>query len=129
MHSLTSEEQLAENLEAAVPQKRSKTPRNTPKRSKPTITVPAVPVTPWNKQATVVSMPCCSMDWQRKHRVFLTAEPLPPRVAEPLIGPAWMIAVGLKAVKSGVSNYVIKPFTADILKEKLEAVHKKISAA
>ena len=103
MHSLTSEEQLAENLEAAVPQKRSKTPRNTPKRSKPTITVPAVPVTPWNKQATVVSMPCCTMDWQRKHCVFLTAEPLPPREAEPLIGPAW-IAVGLKAVKSGVKR-------------------------
>lgn len=35
----------------------------------------------------------------------------------------------MEAVKSGVSNYVIKPFTADILKEKLEAVHKKISAA
>ena len=32
----------------------------------------------------------------------------------------------IEAVKSGVSNYVIKPFTADILKEKLEAVHKKI---
>jgi two-component system chemotaxis response regulator CheY len=35
----------------------------------------------------------------------------------------------MEAVKSGVSNYVIKPFTADVLKEKLEAVHKKISAA
>lgn len=35
----------------------------------------------------------------------------------------------MEAVKSGVSNYVIKPFTADILKEKLEAVHKKITAA
>ena len=33
----------------------------------------------------------------------------------------------IEAVKSGVSNYVIKPFTGDILKEKLEAVHKKIS--
>ena len=29
------------------------------------------------------------------------------------------------AVKSGVSNYVIKPFTAEILKEKLEVAHKK----
>ena len=42
------------------------------------------------------------MDWQRKHCVFLTAEPLPPREAEPLIGPAF--AVGLKAVKSGVKR-------------------------
>jgi len=33
----------------------------------------------------------------------------------------------VEAVKAGVSNYVIKPFTSDILKEKLEAVHKKIS--
>ena len=32
----------------------------------------------------------------------------------------------VEAVKSGVSNYVIKPFTSDILKEKLEAVHKKL---
>jgi two-component system chemotaxis response regulator CheY len=35
----------------------------------------------------------------------------------------------MEAVKSGVSNYVIKPFTADVLKEKLEAVHKKMSSA
>ena len=34
----------------------------------------------------------------------------------------------VEAVKAGVSNYVIKPFTADSLKEKLEAVHKKMSA-
>ena len=34
----------------------------------------------------------------------------------------------VEAVKSGVSNYVIKPFTGDALKEKLEAVHKKMSA-
>jgi two-component system chemotaxis response regulator CheY len=31
------------------------------------------------------------------------------------------------AVKSGVSNYVIKPFTADTLKDKLEQVHKKLA--
>lgn len=31
------------------------------------------------------------------------------------------------AVKSGVSNYVIKPFTGDVLREKLEQVHKKIA--
>ena len=31
----------------------------------------------------------------------------------------------LEAVKSGVSNYVIKPFTAETLKEKLELAHKK----
>ncbi|MGK5086683.1 response regulator [Bdellovibrionota bacterium FG-2] len=34
----------------------------------------------------------------------------------------------IEAIKSGVSNYIIKPFTADTLKEKLEAVHKKIVA-
>lgn len=33
----------------------------------------------------------------------------------------------MEAVKAGVSNYVIKPFTADILKQKLEATHKKLS--
>jgi two-component system chemotaxis response regulator CheY len=33
----------------------------------------------------------------------------------------------VEAIKSGVSNYVVKPFTADILKAKLETVHKKIS--
>jgi two-component system chemotaxis response regulator CheY len=32
----------------------------------------------------------------------------------------------MEAVKAGVSNYVIKPFTAETLKEKLEAVHKKL---
>jgi len=32
----------------------------------------------------------------------------------------------VEAVKAGVSNYVIKPFTADALKGKIEAVHKKI---
>lgn len=31
----------------------------------------------------------------------------------------------VEAVKSGVSNYVIKPFTAEVLKEKLEQVHSK----
>lgn len=35
----------------------------------------------------------------------------------------------LEAVKAGVNNYVTKPFTAEILKEKLEAVHKKIVGA
>ncbi len=33
----------------------------------------------------------------------------------------------IEAMKAGVSNYVIKPFTADGLKEKLEEVHKKVS--
>jgi two-component system chemotaxis response regulator CheY len=32
----------------------------------------------------------------------------------------------VEAVKAGVSNYVIKPFTTDGLKDKLEAVHKKL---
>lgn len=34
----------------------------------------------------------------------------------------------VEAVQSGVSNYVIKPFTAETLKEKLEAAHKKVAA-
>ena len=32
-----------------------------------------------------------------------------------------------EAIKAGVSNYVVKPFAPGSLKEKLEAVHKKIS--
>ena len=35
----------------------------------------------------------------------------------------------VEAIKAGVSNYVVKPFTADQLKDKIEAVHKKISSA
>ena len=31
----------------------------------------------------------------------------------------------VEAIKAGVSNYVVKPFTPDQLKEKLEAAHKK----
>ena len=34
----------------------------------------------------------------------------------------------VEAIKAGVSNYVVKPFTADSLKGKIEAVHKKIAA-
>lgn len=33
----------------------------------------------------------------------------------------------MEAVKAGVSNYVIKPFNSETLKEKIEAVHKKIT--
>ncbi|MEN9723960.1 MAG: hypothetical protein RJB38_1946 [Pseudomonadota bacterium] len=33
----------------------------------------------------------------------------------------------VEAVKAGVSNYVVKPFTPEALREKLEAVHKKAS--
>ena len=33
----------------------------------------------------------------------------------------------IEAMKAGVSSYVIKPFTADGLKERLEEVHKKLS--
>ncbi|RYZ71045.1 MAG: response regulator [Proteobacteria bacterium] len=32
----------------------------------------------------------------------------------------------IEAAKAGVSNYVIKPFTTDGLRDKLEQVHKKI---
>jgi two-component system, chemotaxis family, chemotaxis protein CheY len=35
----------------------------------------------------------------------------------------------VEAVKAGVSSYVIKPFSHVTLKEKLEAVHKKITQA
>lgn len=34
----------------------------------------------------------------------------------------------VEALKSGVSNYVVKPFTAQILTEKLEGAHKKKGA-
>ena len=34
----------------------------------------------------------------------------------------------VEAVKAGVHNYVIKPFTPQQLQEKLEAVHKRVSA-
>src|SRR4051812_11766044 len=34
----------------------------------------------------------------------------------------------VEAIKAGVDSYVVKPFTADGLKEKLEAVHKKKAA-
>lgn len=47
--------------------------------------------------------------------VLLTAEAEAGQVAE--------------AVKIGVSNYVLKPFTADQLKTKLEQVYKKLPAA
>ena len=33
----------------------------------------------------------------------------------------------LEAARAGVSNYVTKPFTAEILKMKLEQVHKKMA--
>ena len=32
----------------------------------------------------------------------------------------------IEAIKAGVSNYVVKPFTSDQMKEKIEAVHKKL---
>ena len=32
-----------------------------------------------------------------------------------------------EAVISGVTNYIIKPFTADALKQKLEQAHKKVT--
>ncbi len=35
----------------------------------------------------------------------------------------------LEAVKAGVNNYVVKPFTAEILQEKIEAIFKKQAGA
>ena len=34
-----------------------------------------------------------------------------------------------EAVKAGVNSYVVKPFTSDTLRERLETVHKKIVGA
>ena len=44
-----------------------------------------------------------------------------------------VIAEGLKenvmeAVKAGVSNYVVKPFTAEVLQEKIETIFKKMAS-
>jgi two-component system, chemotaxis family, chemotaxis protein CheY len=33
----------------------------------------------------------------------------------------------IEAIKSGVNNYIIKPFTAEILKEKMEKIFEKIN--
>ncbi len=46
--------------------------------------------------------------------IMLTAESEAPQVAE--------------ALKAGVDNYIIKPFTPDNLKKKLEETHKKTAA-
>jgi two-component system chemotaxis response regulator CheY len=35
----------------------------------------------------------------------------------------------VEALKSGVSNYIVKPFSPETLKEKLEAVHQKLGKA
>lgn len=35
----------------------------------------------------------------------------------------------MEALKAGVTNYCIKPFTLDMLKQKLEDTHKKVSPA
>jgi len=33
----------------------------------------------------------------------------------------------MEAVKAGVSNYVVKPFTAEVLQEKIETIFKKMA--
>ncbi|MEJ2071184.1 MAG: response regulator [Syntrophobacterales bacterium] len=43
-------------------------------------------------------------------------------------------AEGLKenvmvAIKAGVNNYVVKPFTAEVLQEKIETIFKKLASA
>lgn len=35
----------------------------------------------------------------------------------------------LEAVKAGVNNYVVKPFTAEVFQEKIEAIFKKLAQA
>lgn len=32
----------------------------------------------------------------------------------------------IEAIKAGVSNYIVKPFTADVLKEKMERIFEKL---
>jgi two-component system chemotaxis response regulator CheY len=55
-----------------------------------------------------------------------------PRIAHV---PVLMVtAEGLKenviaAVKAGVNNYVVKPFTAEVLQEKIEQIFKKLAAS
>ncbi|MEW6184284.1 MAG: chemotaxis response regulator CheY [Thermodesulfobacteriota bacterium] len=34
----------------------------------------------------------------------------------------------IEAIKSGVNNYIIKPFTAEILKEKMDKIFEKVNA-
>jgi two-component system chemotaxis response regulator CheY len=34
----------------------------------------------------------------------------------------------VEAIKSGVNNYIIKPFTAEILKEKMDKIFEKLAA-
>jgi two-component system chemotaxis response regulator CheY len=34
----------------------------------------------------------------------------------------------IEAIKSGVNNYIIKPFTAEILKEKMDKIFEKMNA-
>lgn len=83
---------------------------------------------PESKIGLVVSdwnMPVCTgLEFLKKVRadaklkkvpfVMLTAESEAAQVAE--------------ALKAGVDNYIIKPFTPDILKKKLEETHKKTAA-
>jgi two-component system chemotaxis response regulator CheY len=35
----------------------------------------------------------------------------------------------MEAIKAGVNNYVVKPFTAEVLQEKIEAIFKKQASA
>jgi two-component system chemotaxis response regulator CheY len=35
----------------------------------------------------------------------------------------------VEAIKSGVNNYIIKPFTAEILKEKMDKIFEKLAAS
>jgi len=35
----------------------------------------------------------------------------------------------LEAIKAGVNNYVVKPFTAEVLQEKIETIFKKLASA
>ncbi len=72
------------------------------------------------------NMPNCSgLDFLKKVRsdakyaklpfLLLTAEAEQKQVVE--------------AIQAGVTGYIVKPFTTDTLKEKLEGAHKKVSAA
>jgi len=34
----------------------------------------------------------------------------------------------IAAIQAGVNNYIVKPFTAEVLKEKMEKIYEKLQA-
>ena len=75
------------------------------------------------------------MDWNMPHMTGLDLVRVIRRAPNCHNLPVVMvISEGLKGnvleeVKAGVSNFVVKPFTAEVLKEKIETIFKKLAAA